>query len=286
MCVNEEANRFYCFGCGAKGNIINWIQKIDNISFHDAVKKAADYVGVEPTVYIESKTTKILKEIDELYKTKKKDVNTNRTILNFQNDYRRKFSDEKPEEWIREGISTDELDKYEIMVDNSSNRIVYPVYDNEFRLIGVKGRTRFKNYKELKLSKYMNYYSLGVVDYFAGMKQAVGYILNSKSILITEGIKSVMKIDAWGFHNCVASETSALNEHQIELLIKMHLKNVIIAYDKDVKLDKIKKMLKDLKMFCNVFAVIDHKNLLDEKMSPCDKGYDVWEQLYKERIKL
>ena len=132
----------------------------------------------------------------------------------------------------------------------------------------------------------MNYYPLGKVDYFAGMKQAKNDIENSHSIIILEGIKSVMKIDGWGFHNCVASETSALNVHQIEALIQLRLKNVTIAYDKDVQLEKIRKMSKDLKMFCNVFAVVDRKNLLDDKMSPCDKGREVWEKLYSERVKL
>ena len=175
---------------------------------------------------------------------------------------------------------------YEIRIDRNSNRIVYPVYDNDFQLIGVKGRTRFKNYKALKLSKYMNYFPIGSVDYFTGMKQAKQSIIDSGSVIITEGLKSVMKIDGWGTHNVVSSETSTLNENQIALLIKMRLRNVIIAFDKDVGLDKIRKATKDLKHFCNVFAVFDRRNLLDEKMSPCDKGRNVWESLLKERIRL
>lgn len=61
---------------------------------------------------------------------------------------------------------------------------------------------------------------------------------------------------------------------------------MVVAFDKDVGWDKIKKQTKNLRRFTNVYAVYDRQNLLDEKMSPVDKGRDIWEELYvqKERI--
>ena len=118
------------------------------------------------------------------------------------------------------------------------------------------------------------------------MMQAVDYVKQSREIIIVEGLKSVMKLDQWGFHNTVSAETSSINEYQIELLIRMQVKNVVIAFDKDVGLPKIKECVKLLKKFTNVYVVYDKWNLLKEKDSPCDQGREVWQTLYDRRMKL
>lgn len=285
LAISPRKNMFHCFSCNCGGNILNWLMIFEKLSFPEALNKISKLSGMDINSLKTCEALAFYKELRNLYTTQN-EQNFSRKNLDIQKDYFDKYSHELPDEWIDEGITKQELEKYEILIDKSSNRIVYPVYDDQFKFIGVKGRTRFKNYKELKIAKYMNYYQLGTVNYFTGMKQAVDNIKKSGSIIITEGLKSVMKIDGWGFHNCVSSETSAVNEQQIGLLIKLCLKNVIIAFDKDVKLDKIKKKIGILKRFANVFAVIDRHNLLDDKMSPCDKGQDVWNRLYNERTKL
>jgi hypothetical protein len=95
-----------------------------------------------------------------------------------------------------------------------------------------------------------------------------------------------MKADAWGYHNCVSSETSKLNSDQIRLLIRMGVKEVVIAYDKDVSIQKIRDGTKMLRRFTNVYAVQDRENLLDEKDSPVDKGPEIWRKLYEESVKI
>lgn len=167
-----------------------------------------------------------------------------------------------------------------------SNRIVYPVYSNDDQLISIKGRTRFKNFKDLKIAKYMNYFAIGKLDYFQGMQQARSAIKESGEIIIFEGIKSVMKVDQWKFHNAVSAETSKLNEYQIELLIKMQIRDVVIAFDQDVKIDKIRKCTELLKRFTNVWVVYDKWSLLKEKDSPCDQGEKIFRTLYERKIRL
>ena len=44
-------------------------------------------------------------------------------------------------------------------------------YDVDGNLINIKGRTRYPNYKQLRLSKYMNYFKVGCMDYFQGFSQ-------------------------------------------------------------------------------------------------------------------
>ena len=285
LAVNADENFFHCFGCGRSGNIYKWIQWTEGLSFDEAVQKVANITGSDPCEYMESETVSIFKLLKRLSQPHHKEA-VLRQVLDFENDYRKRFKDEIPMEWVDEGINEDELKKYEIMIDPASNRIVYPVYDSQFQMIGIKGRTRFDNYKELGIMKYMNYNRIGLLDYFTGMKQAIQYVKDLNQVIITEGIKSVMKLDSFGYHNVVSAETSSINEYQMELLIRMQIKDIIIAFDKDVPLKKIKDNLGLLKRFANCYVVIDRWNLLEEKDSPPDKGKDIWDTLYERKVKV
>jgi len=285
LAVNTDENFWKCFGCGRSGNIYTWIQLTENISFDKAVQKVADMTGSDICNYVESETVAFYKTLERL-NAPKRQTTFERNILDIDKDYKQKFTQGLPEEWIEEGISPEVMEKYEVMLDPSANRIVYPVYDADFHFIGVKGRTRFKNFKDLKIIKYSNYNKIGTCDFLQGMKQAEPFIKEQNEIIILEGIKSVMKLDGWDFHNAVSAETSTLNDYQIELLIRMQIKNVVIAFDKDVPLKKIKECTKLLKRFTNVWVVCDRWKLLDEKDSPCDKGLEIWQTLYERRMRL
>lgn len=181
------------------------------------------------------------------------------------------------------------MKKYQVRIDYDSNRIVYPVWDNQDRLIGFKGRTRFKDYKALKIQKYMNYTKLGTVDYFGGMKENRRNIEAKGEAIIFEGVKSGYKAYSWGVDNWLSSETSALNKQQVIVLLQAGIKNVVIAWDNDVSWDKIVEKTKTLRNFANVYAIRDTNGLLgkkEDKMSPVDKGREVWERLYAERKRI
>ena len=282
LMIDISGNYFYCFSCGVSGNIISWLRIFEDLTFDEAVEKVAKLTGIDMLSLQTSDSLLFYKALRDSRLVANEKIE--REVL--PSSYYEQFSDELPTEWIDEGIPEDTMRKYEIRIDKKSNRIVYPVYDNEFRLIGAKGRTRFKNFKALKIMKYMNYKKLYAVDFFAGMKQAVDFIQKAKKIIIFEGIKSVMKADSWGYHNCISSETSKINEAQLRLLIKMGVKEVVFAYDQDVKIDKIRECTKMLQRFTNVYAVYDKHHLLDDKDAPVDKGKDVWDKLLNERVRL
>ena len=285
LAFNTEENYFHCFACGKSGNIYKWIQWTEGLSFDQAVKKVAEITNSDIQNYIISDSIAFYKLYNEIIKSDN-NHSINRQILDINKDYYEKFQKKNPQEWLDEGIIADEMEKYEIRIDPMSNRIVYPVYDNNDAFISIKGRTRFKNYKELKIMKYMLYHKIIVLDYFQGMKQAKPYIKDKKEIIIFEGIKSVMKVDAWGYHNSVSAETSSLNEYQIELLVKMQIRDIVIAFDKDVSVNKIRKCTELLRKFSNVWVVYDKWNLLKEKDSPPDRGEKIWNTLYERRVKI
>lgn len=277
-----DKDRFYCFGCTASGNIIKWMRDIEGLSWNATISKLSNITGTK------IKNLKSCEALNFYKEVKRSATKIDAKIVHdvISSEIYDKFSDEIPQEWIDEGISEQAMKKYEIRVDNNSNRIVYPVYDNDDNLISVKGRTRFESFKELGIAKYMNYYKLNGLDFFAGMKQSREEILNKKSCVIFEGIKSSMKAYDMNYLNTISAETSCLNDEQTKILIKMGIRDVTIAFDSDVCMDKILKCTSKLRRFTNVFVIKDTHKLLGEKESPVDRGKDIFEQLMKERIKI
>lgn len=287
LCIYPADNRWYCFGCGAGSSIYDWIIKKEGLTFPEAFKKVCSMVGEEPSEYVESESIAFLKQLKKQKNNKDVCINSRKT-LDFAEDYINKYSDELPEEWLAEDMTPQALKTYNIRIDHNANRIVYPVMDSEGNFIGVKGRTRIAAYKELGLAKYMNYNKIFDLDYFQGWQQAFPYIVDTKTVIIFEGVKSCIKAYGWGIKNTVASETSKLSEGQLKILIKNNISEVIIAWDSDqIFKDIIKnEKIRILRKFTQVSIINDTHNYLDEKMSPVDKGESIFRKLLSERKKI
>lgn len=286
LCIYPETNKWYCFGCGAGSSVYDWICKKYNLSFIESVDRVKDITGSSINMYEESESVNLLRKLKKIKQVK--DDKVQRETLDFQADYLDKFSDELPEEWLAEDMTEEALKTYNIRIDHNANRIVYPVFDSNNNFIGVKGRTRVKAYKELGLSKYMNYQKINTVDYFQGWQQALPEIKNRKSVIIFEGIKSCIKAWGWGIRNTIAAETSKLSDGQLKLLIKNGFPVVNLAFDSDIKMSNIVRdpKIQMLKRFSNVYIITDTKGMLGVKMSPVDKGEAVFRELYRRKVKI
>ena len=284
--VTPHKGVYYCFGCKKGGDIIDFCQDYLNMTYEQAINYLGSEVGIStvktkisPTVrYLRKSTRKRKnKQIPEPHKILDKSV-----LSDFE---RRKIT-----KWIEEGIPQSIMDYYMVMYDKESNRIVYPVFDNSGNLINVKGRTLFDNYKDYNIPKYMNYYPVGDLDYFQAFCFKKKILDRSKEVIIFESLKSAMKLDSFGIYNSISSETSQINIFQVRELVQLHC-DVVIAFDSDVSLEEIKKKdtIQLLCHFTNVYVVYDSNGLLGgktEKNSPVDKGKEIWEELYKQRIKI
>lgn len=285
--ITPSRNLFYCQSCHCGGNLLNWLMTFEGLSFDDAADKVGRLAGVDIKNLKQCSSLKIFQSLKRsLVASEAEQVE--REILDISEI--NKFKKEAPQEWIDEGIDPAVMDVFNIRIDDRANRIIYPVYDKNFNLIGFKGRTRYDNYKLLRIQKYMNYTKIGTTDFFVGMKEQYDKIVSCKKVIIFEGIKSVMKAYGWGYDYCLAVETSCLNEDQVKILIQMGIKDVTIAFDSDVELSKVLECTETLRKFTNVYIVADRKyvsnKLLGEKESPVDKGREVFETLLSERRKL
>ena len=285
LSITPDKNVYYCFSCGSGDGIIQYLSDYENMSFDVAVQKACRLSGTDISKQCISPTVRLLKKVRQMRQKSK--VQEHEVL---SEDVLQKYSKEPISEWIAEGIRAEELDLFDIRLDKRSNRIVYPVRDIDGRLINIKGRTRFENYKEMRLAKYMNYYPIGNMDYFQSLNLTLPYILKKNEVIIFEGVKSVMKCYGWGYKNCVSAEKHTLTEEQIRLLVNLRV-NVVFAYDSDVsyKTSDAKNTIQKLLRFTNVSAILDPDNLLggvEGKNSPADKGRQVFEELYEKRKRM
>ena len=169
--ITPAKNSYYCFSCGKSGGIIGYLMDYEGLNFEAAVNKAANLANIDMSKMCMSQTMTFLKRIRQAL-NEKKEVVVEHTILN--NTEIEKYSTEKVDEWLDEGIEQEVMDLFGVRVDNWNNRIVYPVYDIAGNLINVKARTRYPNYKQLRIPKYTNYFRIGVMDYFQGLNIKIG----------------------------------------------------------------------------------------------------------------
>lgn len=258
--VSRSKQMYYCFGCGAGGNVFTFLMEYENLSFVEAVQLLADRAGVELPKMEYSKEAKeradlktTLLEINKAaaqyfyvqlkseqgrigYEYLKKRELSDETIKAFGLGYSNKYSDDLyrylrskgySEDLIRQAglISTDE--KHGVY-DKFWNRVMFPIMDVNSRVIGFGGRVM----GEAK-PKYLNSPETPVFD-----KSRNLYGLNRARssrkpyFLLCEGYMDVIALHQAGFTNAVASLGTALTPGHASL-IKRYVREVYLTYDSD-----------------------------------------------------
>lgn len=283
--ITPDKNMFYCFSCGRGGGIVKYLMEYESLDFDNAVEKASKLASFDLSKICQSETVKINRDLRNSKRTKDKIIHSilDKSILE-------KYKKDVIDEWLDEGIRQEEIDLFGVRIDDKGNRIIYPVYDINGNLINIKGRTRYKNYKKLRIEKYINYYKIGTMDYFQGLNITLPYIQESGEIKIFESIKSVMKLMRYGVKDSASAEKHTLTDEQIRLLIRLR-KDVVFCYDSDVsyKEKRVKENIDTLKRYLNVYIIEEFDNLLggeEAKNSPIDCGIDIWDKLYANKKKI
>jgi hypothetical protein len=114
-------------------------------------------------------------------------------------------------------------------------------------------------------------------------------------VIIFEGEKSVLKMETLypGKNVSLATAGKKITLDQLNALLKLGIKEVVLGYDKDyktpeerkLKLQEYEKIVGILRPYFEVSILIDFDNQLGYKDSPIDKGKTVFEDLMKHRLK-
>lgn len=284
--VRKETNSFYDFSSGIGGNVITFIRYHDKVSYKDAVEILKKYLGDSGC----AEGVRVCKRLSAAEVAKKYSAKTcthnsqpSKPKVVLPDDYMQRYEkkSDKLDVWRKEGISDSSLERFQVYYDRYSNRLVYPIKNIEGKIVNIGGRTLDENYKEKKLRKYTYFMQWGELNVIYGLSDNMEYIKEKREIILFEGCKSVLIADTWGVRNTGAILTSHLNPNQLKLLISLGCR-VVFALDKDVNIRKDYNISK-LRQFATVEYIYDKNNLLKEKDSPVDEGFDTWQQLYNER---
>ena len=251
---------YYCFGCGAGGNVFTFIMEYEHFSFVEAVKLLAERVGVELPEAEYSKEAKekadlksTLLEINKLaakyFYVQLKSQNGNvahtyltkrglseETITAFGLGYSNKYSDDLYRYLKTKGYSDAllakagliSIDEKKGVYDKFWNRVMFPIMDVNNRVIGFGGRVM----GDAK-PKYLNSPETEVFDKSRNLYGLNRARTTRKSyFLLCEGYMDVISLHQAGFTNAVASLGTALTTGHASL-IKRYVKEVLLTYDSD-----------------------------------------------------
>ncbi len=258
--VTPAKQMYYCFGCGAGGNVITFIMEYENYTFAEALKFLADRAGIAlPEIEYSAEARKqddlkarilaVNKEAAKFYyyglKSKQGEIGhryltgrglSEETIQKFglgyavtgrDNIYRYLHSKGFQDELLRQcGLFN--VDEKHGMSDKFWNRVIFPIMDVNHRVIGFGGRVMGDG-----TPKYLNSPETPIFDKGRNL-----YGLNhartsrKKNMIICEGYMDVIALHQAGFSQAVASLGTAFTSGQANLL-KRYTEEVLLTYDSD-----------------------------------------------------
>lgn len=256
--VSDTKQLFHCFGCGAGGDVITFIMKIENLSFIEAVKYLAEMQGIvleednNGDSQIKAQKQRIY-EINRLaaryyyHMLRRNDkaikyISGRSISINTVNMFGLGYA---PDSWNNiynflkgKGFDEEDIERSGLISRNKDNtkyydkfrnRIMFPIIDTKNRILGFGGRVlddskpKYLNSPDtIVFEKGKNLYGLNLVH-----RQS-----NREKIILVEGYMDVVALHSRGVNYAVASLGTSLTNQQAKLL-KRYGKQVYICYDSD-----------------------------------------------------
>lgn len=258
--VSPGKQMYYCFGCGAGGNVFTFLMEYENYTFPEAVKALADRSGIDlPEQEYSEEARRQADQKTQLLELQKKAAKyyyyllrqpggrigyeylknralTDETIQKFGLGFAGQHSKELYQYLKHEGYGDlllkeaglFNIDERGGVYDKFWNRVMFPIMDIHHRVIGFGGRVmgdakpKYLNSPETKIfDKSRNLYGLN----FARSSRKNHFI-------ICEGYMDVIALHQAGFTEAVASLGTALTSQQA-MLMKRYTDEVLVTYDSD-----------------------------------------------------
>lgn len=296
---------FHCYTECGNMSIFEFYMKFmelnaHKITFGEAVRHIKNYVE-----NVESNTgfDLAIEKVDRERYTPRNQLTENKPLPKTWMEMFRKYYHP---DWLREGISREAMDIFNIRYSSFEDSIIIPHYDVNGNLIGIRCREMTEERKEL-YGKYHPYYMLNPAQKcnhklstnLYGVYENKKAIKTLKRAIVVEGEKSCLLDKTYVGEDSVvvACCGHSLNIYQVNILTKLlGVTDITIAFDKEYQTitdNKAKKDRQLLQNICRMFEsqasfsyIWDYDNLLNEKDSPFDKGKDIWNHLYKMKVRM
>lgn len=260
--VSPDKQIYYCFGCGAGGNVISFLMKIDGLSFVESLKALAHRYGIHiPEKEMTPEQKKRLSERDRLYRI-------NDLALTFFRESLASYSGREARGYLEKravdmscidrfglGFAPDSWDsllkffkgknidlksaekaglavkgKNDSFYDRFRNRITFPIHDISGRITGFGGRVLDDSKPKYLNSPETMLYHKGKSIY--GLNLAKDKCRSENTVYISEGYLDIVAFHQFGITNSVATLGTALTSDQVRIL-KGYSSRMILVYDSD-----------------------------------------------------
>ena len=291
MSVSKEKQIYKCFSCGATGNVFNFIQEYENVSFKECLKILSDMTGITISG-IDIKTNKkdVNKSLYDIYDICSKlyinNLNTSFGVDAKKYLHDRDINDDLIKEFgiglslknkellthllVKKGFSNKEMLDSGLIVKNDYgysdiyyNRIMFPLYDTSGRIVGYSGRI----YNSSDTSKYINTRETAIFkkgELLYNYHRAKESCRRKNTVIITEGFMDVIRCYSIGVTNVVAAMGTAFTKEHV-LLIRKLARDVILCFDGDSAGSKATESCINLLMEYNIIPKIVR---LEEGLDP------------------
>ena len=258
--VSPGKQMYYCFGCGAGGNVITFLMEYENQTFPEAVRTLAQRAGIAlPEVddskearQADSRRAKLLEINKEAAKYFYYQLRTERgsvgmeylrkrelsdeTMNHFGLGYANKYSNDLIQYLKSKGYSEDlirdaglcNVDEKHGMYDKFWNRVMFPIQDINHRVIGFGGRVMGDG-----KPKYLNSPETEIFDKSRNL-YGLNFARTSRkgNVILCEGYMDVIAMHQAGFTQAVASLGTAFTSGQASLL-RRYANEILLSYDSD-----------------------------------------------------
>lgn len=263
--VNPHRQIFHCFGCHKGGDVFTFVREYENLSFMEAVKRLADRANIplefdnQPGQQQARHLKESLLQMHEQIAQRWQVALTNDAAGQIARDYlaKRGVSEEAiklfrlgyaPEAWddtvnwakskgyelpvVEQGgliIRKEETDRY---YDRFRGRLMFPICDEQGRIIGFSGRILTG---DEKTAKYVNspetpIFTKGKV--FFGLDKSKRAILDAGFVIVCEGQLDLIACFMAGVKNIVAPQGTAFTPDHARML-KRYVEEVVLCFDSD-----------------------------------------------------
>lgn len=262
--VSPEKQIFYCFGCGAGGNIFSFLMKNDGLAFPEAARSLARRYGIDiPRRSLTPEQKKRMGERESL-------LNINRQAMDFfSRSLRHGTAGRAAMAYLnKRGLSADIIDRFNIgyapkgwdhllnlfskkgvplarversglilpkkdgrgYYDRFRDRIIFPIIDVNHAVIGFGGRVM-----DDSLPKYLNSPETSVYNKsrsLYGLHLSKDSCRKAQSVYIVEGYLDLLSLHQHGIENAVATLGTALTADHVRMLSR-YVPRMILVYDSD-----------------------------------------------------
>jgi DNA primase len=255
--VDVEQGYFYCFGCKAGGDVFSFVQRTENLSFGDAMRKLAERAGIQVEARYGERSSRDVFDVNAfalayfrehlqgpageaaLAYLRRRGL-TDATIEAFEVGFAPDGWDGLLKHARVKGVSERQLLEAGLLIENPESgrvydrfraRVMFPIRDHLGRLVGFGGRVLDDSKPKYLNTPETDVFRKGELLY--GLDKARLGLKNGGELVVVEGYMDVITMHQHGFTGAVASLGTALTAEHATLLERLGAQSLVLLFDRD-----------------------------------------------------